>query len=350
VAGRGGAERVEAFCRAVWRHDDATIAALAGRVDPNGADRWGHTPLLMAATYGDRALVARLVERGAEVDQGRTHLTPLTLAARRREADIVDLLRGRGARLSIVTAIYLGDRDRVARDLEGDPALAQLRDEEGTPILHHAAMALAPEMVALLLDRGAAIDEAAPDGETALHRVADLRRAPQPAAGAMAAFLLDRGATIDAKNRFDVTPLHDAVRARNLAVVEVLLGRGADANARDKRGSTPLRRAVSATGAGDTAGTSELMAPLTRILLAHGADPDARDRRGVPVHASARAADVKAVLAEHRASASTPASPRSARRSPAPRRSPRSRPKRAPRRRGRRRRSPSRGRRARGDQ
>jgi len=118
----------------------------------------------------------------------------------------------------------------------------------------------------------------------------------------MASLLLDRGADPDARNWDDVTPLHQAVRARNLAVVQILLERGADPNARDKlRGSTPLRRAVSATGAGGTAGTSALMAPLTRLLLEYGADPDACDKRGIPVHASARAPDVRAILDEHRA-------------------------------------------------
>src|SRR4051812_15162330 len=49
---------VEAFCRAVWRRDATTIAALVSRVDPNGVDRWGYTPLSMAAQYGDLALVS----------------------------------------------------------------------------------------------------------------------------------------------------------------------------------------------------------------------------------------------------------------------------------------------------
>lgn len=292
---------IEAFCRAVWRHEDKTIAALAGRVDPNAADRWGHTPLLMAAQYGDLSLVSLLVDRGGEVDQRRKHLTPMTMAARRKAQDIVDFLRGRGATPSIVTWLYVGDRRRVEQELARDPAQACLRDEEGDPILHHAAEALHRELVALLLDSGATVSDTDPNGETALHRCADMRQAPQEAAAAMATLLLDRGADANARNWDDVTPLHQAVRARNLAVAEVLLARGADPNARDKsRSSTPLRRAVSGTGAGGTAGTADLMLPLTRLLLAYGADPDARDKRGVPVHASARAPQVRALLDEHR--------------------------------------------------
>jgi ankyrin repeat protein len=117
----------------------------------------------------------------------------------------------------------------------------------------------------------------------------------------MATLLLDRGADANARNWDDVTPLHQAVRARNLAVVEVLLSRGADPNARDRsRGSTPLRRAVSGTGAGGTAGTAELMVPLTRLLLKYGANPDLPDKRGVSMDASARDPKVRAVLDEHR--------------------------------------------------
>jgi ankyrin repeat protein len=66
MGGRNGPNKiVEQFCRAVWRHEGATIDGLVARVDPDGADRWGHTPLLMAAEYGDLALVKQLVRRGA---------------------------------------------------------------------------------------------------------------------------------------------------------------------------------------------------------------------------------------------------------------------------------------------
>jgi cytohesin len=292
---------VAAFCRALWRGEKDVVTRLAPLVDPNGRDRWGHTPLSMAVQYGDLPLVSLLVRRGAEVDQGLRFLTPVTLAARRGESSIFEYLRDAGAVLSIVTWTYSGQDGLIAQELTRDPLLANLRDEAGTPLVHHAVEALRPSIVSLLLDHGASIADTDPNGETPLHRLADMRRVPAAEAGQMATLLLDLGADANARNWDHVTPLHQAVRARNLGVVEVLLARGADPNARDKsRGSTPLRRAVSATGAGGTAGSADLMAPLTRLLLRYGADPDMRDKRGVPVHKSARDPEVRAVLDEHR--------------------------------------------------
>ena len=85
-------DEVKALCRAIWRHEDDVIAALACRVDPNAKDRWGNTPLLMAAQYGDLALVSLLVRCGGDIDQQRQHLTPITLAARRKAAEERKLL------------------------------------------------------------------------------------------------------------------------------------------------------------------------------------------------------------------------------------------------------------------
>jgi ankyrin repeat protein len=292
---------VAAFCRALWRGENDVVTRLAPVIDPNGRNRWGHTPLSMAVQYGDLPLVSLLVTRGAEVNQGRRFLTPVTRAARRGDAAIVEYLREAGAAISIVTWTYLGQDGLIVQELARDPLQAEIRDEDGTPLIHHAVEALGPGIVSLLLDHGASISATDPNGESCLHRLADMRRAPARQSSQMARLLLDRGADPNARNWDDVTPLHQAVRARNLAVVEVLLARGADPNARDKsRGSTPLRRAVSGTGAEGTAGTVDLMAPLTRLLLKYGADPDMRDRRGVPVHKSARDPEVRAALEEHR--------------------------------------------------
>ena len=307
-----------AFCEAVYRDDSEALAVLGVRVDPNASDRWQRTPLLMAAEFGDLALVELLVRRGGAVDQKRRYLTPVTLAARRGNLEMVRFLRDQGAVMSVVSWVYLRDRAQVERALGRDPALACVRDERGTPILHHAAEALAPESVVLLLERGASVAEQDENGETALHRVADMRPCDPVAAAHMAALLIDRGADPNARNWDDVTPLHQGVRRRNVAVVEVLLARGAEVDARDRgRGSTPLRRAVSGTGASGTAGTTALMLPLARLLLEHGADPEARDKRGVPVLASVRDPELRALLARY--SKHRPARPPRAPR-PAPRR------------------------------
>ncbi|HEX3759692.1 MAG TPA: ankyrin repeat domain-containing protein [Kofleriaceae bacterium] len=278
------ASPVTAFNEALWRHDDAAIARLAPQIDPNAVDRWHRAPLAMAAQYGELPTVRRLLARGARPDADRRCLTPITYAARRGAVDIVDALRDAGATMSIATSIYLGDRAAVSRALASMAATTV--DEEATPLLLHAAESLHADIVVLLLDAGADLAAADRFGETALHRVADLRRADDQRAAGVAALLVDRGAQVDARNRDEVTPLHQAVRARNLAVVELLLARGADANARDKRGSTPLHRAISPTGASGTAGVDA--APFVAALLAHGANPDQRDTRGRSPRAAAK--------------------------------------------------------------
>jgi hypothetical protein len=149
---------VAAFCRALWRGETDVVQRLLPRVDPNGRDRWGQTPLLAAAEYGDLTTVSRLVERGAAIEQGRRHLTPLTLAARRSDADLVAYLRREGAVPSIFTWVRLGRTREIARALARDPAQARLRDELGMPLVHHAVEALRPAIVTLVLDRGASVD------------------------------------------------------------------------------------------------------------------------------------------------------------------------------------------------
>jgi ankyrin repeat protein len=284
------------FNEALWRGDHAKVARLASKIDPNGADRWNRSALAMAAQYGDLALVEKLVRRGAKLDQGRTYLTPITIAARRGAADIVAWLRDAGATISIATQIYLGDTAAVSRALAKDASLASAIDEDGTPLLLHAAESCHVDIAALFLDHGASLALADRTGETALHHVADIRRSAGDDAARMATFLIDRGAIVDARTRDDVTPLHQAVRARHVAVATVLLARGADPNAGDKRGSTPLHRAVTGTGASNTAGTAPLMVTLTRLLVDHGGDPDRADARGRTPRAAARSQPIRDAL------------------------------------------------------
>ena len=296
---RVGKNDVTAFCEAVWRHDAKTLAALGPRVDPNAPDRWKRSPLLMAAEFGDLALVTLLVERGGDVDQNRQHLTPVTLAARRRDLAMVRFLRDRGATMSAVTWVYLHDRQQLELALARDSAAARLRDEMGTPILHHAAEALAPDLVVLLLERGASVSDQDENGETALHRVADMRPREPEAAARMATLLLDRGADPNA-GRQGWSPLHQIAWTRkypiqhglpppvptgNLSSLELarkLLEHGANVDARmTKEPADGARNVLDRIGSTPSLQASKLAdVPYMRVLLEHGADPSIATEEG----------------------------------------------------------------------
>src|SRR5476649_555087 len=119
--------------------------------------------------FCDAGLVQQLLDRGAKVDAARSQLTPISHAAARGAHEIVELLMEAGAAISAVTSAYLGDRRAVAKsDL--------VVDEDGTPLLLHAAQSLNAGIARDLLNRGANASATDRFGETALHRVADLRR------------------------------------------------------------------------------------------------------------------------------------------------------------------------------
>ena len=114
------------------------------------------------------------------------------------------------------------------------------RTYSGETLLHMAAESNTPAVVALLLDRGGAVNARTASGNTPLHGAAASNEDP-----AVTALLLDRGAEVNARHQWrgaqDWTPLHRAARYNeNPAVVALLLNRGADATLRTKDGQLPF--------------------------------------------------------------------------------------------------------------
>ena len=111
-----------------------------------------------------------------------------------------------------------------------------------------------------LIEQGVDVNQAEPDGATALHW-ASHQNDPE-----IVKLLLDAGAAVAVVNRYGVQPLSLAAENGNAVILELLLEAGADPNASLPEGETAL---MTAARAGD--------ADSIRALLVHGADPNARD-------------------------------------------------------------------------
>ena len=255
-----------------------TLLEVGANVNARESTR-GQTALMWAAAQGHAKGVALLVEAGAAVD-ARSH-GPTQAAAK-------------GERSASTYQSSEVDPDRVARGAAPDePRLnsAIARDyrrpgriDAYTPLLFAVRAGLV-EAVRALLDAGANVNDAAPDGTSALV-IAAIN-----AHWELGAFLLDRGADPDAAAQ-GWTPLHQVARTRTLNIGQFpypvptgrltgldlarkLIARGANVNARmtkeivdgyrnrfNRMGATPLL--LAAKGAD---------VEMIRLLAANGADP-----------------------------------------------------------------------------
>ena len=262
--------------------------------DPNAARPAGGTALMMAARSGDATVLRRLIAAGADVDAAtRSGHTALMWAVAERHPRAVALLAEVGADVQARTAVHTPRARTIVREAKVlsrfeavNPAVLPRdgdrdppRPEGGfTPLLYAVLAGDAPT-VRVLLSAGADVDDAGPDGVTAL-MLALVKRHEE-----LALLLVAAGADPHPADA-GFTALHLASATGSLAVAEALLARGADPDVRLERpqrltnsfeigvftspgsgrltqiGSTPLIVAAkSADGR------------MMRLLAAAGADP-----------------------------------------------------------------------------
>ena len=112
----------------------------------------------------------------------------------------------------------------------------------------------------LIGEQGVDVNQAEPDGATALHWAVHRNDAE------LVDLLIAAGADVAAANRYGVQPISLAAENGNAAILDALLDAGADPNAVLPEGETVL---MTAARTGDAASI--------RALLVRGADPNARD-------------------------------------------------------------------------
>jgi cytohesin len=218
----------------------------------------GRTPLHVAAMGGKVAVAELLVAKGASVARADADgMTALHFAAARGEVDfwarrhadpglMTSFLLRAGSDLECVTAEGLTPLALAAKHNKSRPAEVLLAagaavdgDGDGSSTaIAQAVDASHAEMVAMLLDNGAALGRVDAQGWGLLHRAARV------GVCAVLRVLLDRGLGVDVcVLGSNATPLMVAAQRGHAAAAAALLQRGAAAGARDAAGKTALELA-----------------------------------------------------------------------------------------------------------
>jgi ankyrin repeat protein len=168
-------------------------------------------------------------------------LSAVLTAAYYQEPDIANLLVQRGAELSVFEACTVGELSRVKEWVEQQPDLISAYAPDGFQPLGLAAFFGQTDVVEFLLGKGAEVNSPSHNQM----RVTPLHSAIANKRTEIVRLLLDHGADVNAAQADDFTPLHEAAQNGMLDVTQWLLDRGANVNPRlSSNGKTPLALAI----------------------------------------------------------------------------------------------------------
>ncbi len=162
--------------------------------------------------------------------------SPVLIAQYHHKQDLVAVLLAAGPVLDVFDAASVGRTDRVAALLEADATLVNAYSRDGFFPLGLAAFFGHPETVRLLLARGADVTQVArnPMRIQAVHAAV--------AGGSFEAvkLVVEAGAPVNAKQQEGWTALHEAVRQENVELTRYFLAHGADPKLQNDAGKSAI--------------------------------------------------------------------------------------------------------------
>lgn len=203
-------------------------------------DKWGHTPLHVAAGIGLTKTTELLVENGADVNvRDKRGETPLFDACASGRKEIAELLISKGADVNaksherLFTPLHVTTEDGDDRLTSGRKEVAQVlisrgadvnaRDSDGKIPLHYAAARGLYHLTKLLISNGANVDSKDNNGDTPLFCCVWYHNNTE-----IAGLLLAGGANINAKNKKGKTVLEDAIeKGKTKVFIDFLRKHGA---------------------------------------------------------------------------------------------------------------------------
>jgi ankyrin repeat protein len=271
--------------------------------DVNRRNPDGSTPLQWAVYNGNVAEARRLLRAGANVTLANNYgATPMTLAAEVGNAEMLKVLLEAGANAdspnpdgqTALLAVARTGNVEAAQVLLNHGATVDAKEKwGGQTALMWASARRHPEMMALLISKGADVNARSLDRNYQRHIQAEgrpknldsggftpLLYAARENCGACVKVLLENKADIDLPDPDSVSPLLVAIMNANWDLAKQLIAAGADVNQWNIFGESPLLTAVDQRTRID-GGRASIDAPnqtkgidVVKLLLDRGADPN----------------------------------------------------------------------------
>jgi len=214
----------------------------------NQKDGNGDTPLANACVLGNVEIAKYLIEHGAEIDSKNQYgWTPLRLASNEGYMPLVNFLLEKGADLSplyIADKLFLdaaknGDLDGLKKyltrgasvnavDSEGNTALLYVTKPQDKPFINTL------EMVKLLIESGADLEDRNTIGETALQQAILTKN------DSVIYYLIEKGSNLESSDANGNTILITSVLSENLKLLQFLIKKKVDLNILNAQGKSPL--------------------------------------------------------------------------------------------------------------